>query len=99
MNSFGFYISRRKALIQLLENRFSCYPEPPSNIIQKHFHEPGVLEVDKPVKVETFKTEIPIIAFEHRGTLSGKRKRFGNPGVKELKPFGSAETLYNYYWR
>jgi hypothetical protein len=98
MNSFGFYISRRLPLIELLENRFNHYPEPPSLFVQRHFHEPGVLEVDPFVKVETFHSNIPIIAFEHRGTLSGKRKRFGDPGIKTLKLFGDAKALYNQYW-
>ena len=97
MNSFGFYISRRLALIDLLLQRFETYPEPPPLLLQRHFHEPGVFEYDNPVTVETFKTEHPIIAFEHRGTLSGKRKRFGNPGVKTLDGL-SAKDLYDNYF-
>lgn len=98
MNSFGFYISRRKALIKLLENRFKHFPAPPSVDIQRHFHEPGILTCDGLVKVDTFATTEPIVAFEHRGTLSGKRKRFGNSGIPELDPYGSAKDLYKHYW-
>lgn len=99
MNSFGFYISRRLPLIELLEHRFSLFPEAPGQKMQRHFHEPGVFEYDPPVGVETFTTRLPVVAFEHRGTLSGKRKRFGDPGVPSLATIGSAESLYNEYWQ
>lgn len=98
MNSFGFYICRRKALISLLEDRFMFYPEAPSLLQQRHFHEPGVFEFDKPVKTCHFSTKEPLLAFEHRGTLSGKRKRFSNPGIESLEPYGNAYALYKAYW-
>lgn len=98
MNSFGFYISRREALIKLLEHRFEVWPHSLSLYEERHFHEPGVFEHDLPTKTGHFSTSVPIIAFEHRGTLSGKRKRFGNPGVPELKDYGSAKKLYQSYW-
>ncbi len=101
MNSTGFYIAQREALISLLKHRFSIWETAPALELQRHFHEPGVWEHDLPVQVETFASGIPIIAFEHRGTLSGKRKRFGNPGV-EIIPgaewFDKAEKLYNLFW-
>lgn len=98
MNSFGFYISRRTVLIELLEYRFKVWPDPPSLIEQRHFHEPGVFEYDLKASVCHFSTKVPIIAFEHRGTLSGKRKRFGNPGVASLADYGPARSLYDSFW-
>jgi hypothetical protein len=97
-SSFGFYISRRLPLIELLENRFKVYPEAPTLALQRHFHEPGVFEYDPKVEIALFTTLQPIIAFEHRGTLSGKRKRFGDKGITTLPFYGNAHELYEQYW-
>ncbi|HET7099042.1 MAG TPA: hypothetical protein VFI61_02320 [Patescibacteria group bacterium] len=97
------HISPTKALINNLSVRFKKYPTPPQD--QRRFGEPGKFDTEFDIpnaKVEKFTTKIPLVTFEYRGSLNGKRKRFGltdpNSYKYDLEFFGNAEKIYNKYW-
>ena len=103
MSGMSCHICPTKALINNLIPRFEMYPAPPRDL--RHWGEPGKFDTEFGIpnaKVETFKTELPIVTFEFRGSLNGKRKRFGlkdpNNYTDNLKPFGNAKKLRREYW-
>lgn len=90
-------------LINNLTPRFKMYPTQPRDV--RHFGEPGKFDTQFGIpnaKVETFSTKLPLATFEYRGSLNGKRKRFGLPDQSNytdvLKPFGNAKKLRKEYW-
>ncbi len=96
-------ISPTKALIDNLTPRFIMYPTKPED--DYHWGEPGKFDTEFGIpnaKVETFRTELPLVNFESRGSIGGKRKRFGlkNPNsyTDYLRPFGNARKLREKYW-
>lgn len=98
------HISPTKALIANLSKRFEMYPEKP--VDDRHWGEPGKFDTEFGIpnaNVETFKTVLPLVSFEYRGSISGKRKRFGLTDPKsfcyDLEPFGNAKKLYEKYWK
>lgn len=87
-------IAPTQLMIDTLGTRFAKYSESCS-----HFGEPGRFE-DKlglpPVKIDSFKTVIPTLTFEHRPSLGGKRKLRPNDLIaKELPYWGSAKELWD----
>lgn len=103
MSGMYCHICPTNALINNLSPRFEMYPTPPNDL--RHWGEPGKFDTEFGIpnaKVETFSTELPLATFEYRGSLNGKRKRFGlsNPNnyTNDLKPFGNAKKLRREYW-
>jgi len=97
------HISPTKALIENLSARFKMYPTKPRD--DHHWGEPGKFDIEFGIpnaKVEKFSTKLPLISFEYRGSLNGKRKRFGltdpNSYRFDLEYFGNAKKLYESYW-
>ena len=87
-------IASTQLMIDTLETRFAKYSECCS-----HFGEPGRFEHKlglPPVKIDSFRTEIPTLTFVHRPSLGGKRKLLPNDVVKkELSYWGSATELWD----
>jgi hypothetical protein len=103
MSGMSAHLGKTKCLIDNLEPRFKMYPIAPYDV--RHFGEPGKFDTDFGIpnaRVDTFSTKIPIITFEYRGSLNGKRKRFGLPDPKnwidDLEPYGNAKKLQNYFF-
>jgi hypothetical protein len=103
MSGMFCHICPTKALIANLSVRFDMYPTPPQN--QRFWGEPGKFDTEFGITnavVETFATVDPLITFEYRGSLNGKRKRFApldpNNQAFYLKPYGDAVTLRKEYW-
>jgi len=97
------HISPTQALIDNLTPRFMKFPTQPRD--DRHFGEPGKFDSEfgiQNARVGKFATKLPLISFEYRGSLNGKRKRFGltdpNSYKYELEYFGSAKELYHKYW-
>lgn len=97
------HISPTKALIDNLSVRFKLRPTQPRD--DRHFGEPGKFDTEFGIpnaKVKTFRTTLPLVSFEYRGSLNGKRKRYGNTdpdyNVVNLEPFGNAKRLRREYW-
>ncbi|KKQ98308.1 MAG: hypothetical protein UT24_C0007G0070 [Candidatus Woesebacteria bacterium GW2011_GWB1_39_12] len=97
------HISPTKALIENLSARFKMYPTKPRD--DHHWGEPGKFDIEFGIpnaKVEKFSTKFPLISFEYRGSLNGKRKRFGpldpDNQTDYLEPYGSAISLRKKYW-
>jgi hypothetical protein len=87
-------VANRELMIETLEKRFEKYPEQQV----PHFGEPGRFEGRlglPPVKIESFKTEISTITFNHRKNMGGKRKTFVTDKIiAELPYWGRAEDLW-----
>lgn len=103
MSCMGFHICPTKLLITTLTPRFALYPTPPKN--QAHWAEPGKFDPEFGIpnpQVATFKTKLPVVTFEYRGSLYGKRKRFGLKDPQSytdaLPVFGNARRLWQEYW-
>ena len=97
------HISPTRVLIDNLAARFKMHPTKPRD--DHHFGEPGKFDTEFGIpnaKVEKFSTKIPLISFEYRGSLNGKRKRFGltdpNQYKYDLEYFGNAKKLYEKFW-
>lgn len=97
------HISPTKALIDNLEPRFAMHPTRPRD--DHHWGEPGKFDIEFGIpnaKVEKFSTKLPLVSFEYRGSLNGKRKRFGltdpNQYKYDIEYFGSAKTLFTKFW-
>lgn len=103
MTGMFCHICPTDLLINNLTPRFEMYPIQPRDV--RHFGEPGKFDTKFGIpnaKVETFSTKLPLVTFEYRGSLNGKRKRFGlkdpNSYTYDLKPFGNAKNLRKEYW-
>ena len=103
MSGMFCHICPTKALIDNLSPRFAMYPTAPAD--QRHWGELGKFDTEFGIPnalVETFATKLPLATFEYRGSLNGKRKRFGvtNPDyyTKYLEPYGNAFDLRKKYW-
>lgn len=87
-------IASTQLMIDTLETRFAKYSES-----CPHFGEPGRFEHKlglPPVKIDSFKTIIPTLTFEHRPSLGGKRKLRPNDLIaKELLYWGLAKELWD----
>jgi len=87
-------IASTQLMIDTLETRFAKYSE-----VAPHFGEPGRFEHKlglPPVKIDSFKTEVPTLTFVHRPSLSGRRKLLpGDLIEKELPYWGSATELWD----
>lgn len=97
------HISPTKALVDNLAVRFKLRPTQPRD--DRHFGEPGKFDTEFGIpnaKVAKFATVLPLATFEYRGSLNGKRKRYGskNPNnyTDNLEPFGNAKKLRREYW-
>lgn len=97
------HICPTNALIHNLSVRFEIHTTSPRD--QRHWGEPGKFDTEFGIpnaKVETFQTKLPLATFEYRGSLNGKRKRFGlkdsNNYTDNLEPFGNARKLRRMYW-
>jgi hypothetical protein len=91
-------ISPRELLIETLEKRFELYPTHVSEKkIIRNWGECGRYEgnMNLPiVKLETFMTTLPIVTFNHRGSLMGMRRWNESDRIQEyLEPWGSAKDL------
>ncbi|MCJ7646066.1 hypothetical protein MUO65_04065 [bacterium] len=104
MSGMAFYIAPTELLIKILTPRFEKYPTPPRDL--HHWAEPGKFEselfgIPNP-KVETFRTKDPVVTFGYRGSLSGKRKRYGLPNpdyyTEHLEPFVEARDTWRRFW-
>lgn len=103
MSGMFCHICPTDLLINNLTPRFEMYPTQPRDV--RHFGEPGKFDTEFGIpnaKVETFATVLPIATFEYRGSLNGKRERFGlndpNSFTYDLEPFGNAKKLRQEYW-
>jgi hypothetical protein len=91
-------ISPRELLIETLEKRFELYPTHVSEKkIIRNWGEPGRYEGNMGlpiVKLETFMTTLPVVTFNHRGSLMGMRRWNESDRIQEsLEPWGYAKEL------
>jgi hypothetical protein len=103
MQNMSFYICPTDLLIKILTPRYYMYPTPPTDL--RHWAEPGKFDIEfgmPNAKVEVFVTKNPLITFNYRGSLSGKRKNFGIRDSRyqtyNLKPFGNATKTWHNFW-
>lgn len=100
-NRIGMFtcIAPRQLVIDTLETRFAKYKEP---IVMRHFGEPGRYEpiIGLPaVKMEIISSELPILTFNHRTSIGGKRKFLPNDTFKEELPlWGKSEILWDKFY-
>jgi len=97
-------VANRELMISTLETRFAKYNIPiPRAKKQVNLSEPGKYEKKiglPPVKLSKFKTEEPILTFNHRPQLGGRRRFMPNDIiVQTLKPWGNAHFLWNRIWK
>ena len=87
-------IASTQLMIDTLEARFARYSE-----CVPHFGEPGRFEHKlglPPVKIGSFRTEIPTLTFVHRPSLGGKRKLLATDVIKkELPHWGSSKEIWD----
>jgi hypothetical protein len=75
----GFCICSTKALLKNFKARFDMYPSPipPDDFLQLYFQEPGKFDRHFGIpnaKFENFRTAKPILTFNFRGSIMGKRR-------------------------
>ena len=106
---FYFYRARQgmcmcvaptELMIKTLEIRFSKFGEEWSKQKQiQYFGEPGRYERKlglPPVKIESFRTELPTLTFNHRPSYGGVRALLSTDLIAEELPFwGNANNLWN----
>lgn len=85
-------------MIETLEKRFAKYPTILDDVNMRGFCEPGRREymIGLPkVKFTMFQTSIPVLVFNHRGSLGGKRKvKSTDVIVGSHEYWGSASVLW-----
>jgi hypothetical protein len=95
-------IAPTKLLINTLEERFRKFPELLPKEKLTGFGEPGRDRTKKfmneDVKIETFKSVVPTVCFNHYTGLGGRRRIMAKDTVvKYLLPWGKAEDLWKEY--
>jgi hypothetical protein len=91
-------VAPRRLMVETLEARFAAYPAPLWTKKQlRSWGEPGRYEgnLNLPeVKRAYFKTDEPIVTFDHKGSLYGMRRWNPDDKIEEqLAPWGSAKEL------
>ena len=96
----GACIVERNLMVEALSERFERYPDPLMDRRQTAgWREPGRQDAEMgwmPRSMTVFKTDMPIVSFNHRGSLGGRRRREATDTVVDALPmWGDGKALLN----
>ena len=99
-------IAPTELLVNTLAPRFEMYPNPPvsnDRHTQRYWQEPGRFDRKFGIpnaKIEYFRTRTPMLVFNHRGSLGGKRGSWAHPRtfIGFFPEWGNARTLRSEFW-